>query len=60
MHYAGHPAATAHRMWSGQLLYALGQCMIRHTKRQQLGGEEVLNLPPLHQEDVAGEADTLD
>ena len=29
--------------------------MIRHTKRQQLGGEDVLALPPLHREDVPGE-----
>lgn len=39
---------------ASELLYTLGQCMIRHTKRQRLGGEEVLALPPLHQEDVAG------
>ena len=28
--------------------------MVRHTKRQQLGGEEVLQLPPKHEENVAG------
>lgn len=28
--------------------------MIRHTKKQQLGGEEVLQLPAKHEENVAG------
>ncbi|GAB4812994.1 hypothetical protein N2152v2_000040 [Parachlorella kessleri] len=37
---------------SSALLYALGQCMIRHTKKQTLGGEEVLSLPPLQRDDV--------
>jgi hypothetical protein len=36
-------------------MYTLGQCMIRHTKKQTLGGEEVLSLPPLQHDDVAGE-----
>eukprot|EP00887_Chlorella_sp_A99_P003475 scaffold7.g3475.t1 len=34
------------------LIYALGQSMVRHTKKQVLGGEEVLSLPPKTEEDV--------
>jgi hypothetical protein len=37
------------------LLCALGQTMVRHTKLQVLGGEEVLRLPPKTEETVAGE-----
>ncbi len=36
------------------LLYALEHCMIRHTKLQVLGGEEVLTLPPKTEELVPG------
>lgn len=38
-----------------KLLYCLGQTMIRHTKLQVLGGEEVLKLPPKTEELVPGE-----
>ncbi|KAI3434920.1 hypothetical protein D9Q98_002974 [Chlorella vulgaris] len=34
------------------LMYTLGQTMIRHTKQQVLGGEEVLRLPPKTEETV--------
>ena len=40
---------------SRELLYALGRTLIRHTKRQVLGGEEVLTLPPKTEEEVPGE-----
>ncbi|DBA72541.1 TPA: hypothetical protein ACH3X2_010298 [Trebouxia sp. C0005] len=45
--YSGsmHTRAVAHL-----LLYILGRCMIRHTKLQVLGGEEVLKLPPKTEE----------
>ena len=33
-----------------------GQCMVRHTKKQVLGGEEVLRLPPKTEGTVAGGA----
>ena len=38
----------------GELRYALEHCMVRHTKRQQVGGEAVLALPAKRQEDVPG------
>ncbi len=40
----------------------LHKCMVRHTKLQVLGGEEVLQLPPKTEVDVPGElpASTLD
>ncbi|GAX72705.1 hypothetical protein CEUSTIGMA_g161.t1 [Chlamydomonas eustigma] len=34
------------------LLYTLKECMIRHTKQQVLGGEQVLQLPPKTEEDL--------
>ncbi len=36
------------------LLHVLRACMIRHTKLQVLGGEEVLSLPPKTEELVPG------
>jgi hypothetical protein len=37
-----------------ELLHALGAIMVRHTKRQELGGEQVLQLPPKTEELVPG------
>lgn len=36
------------------LLFTLKQCMVRHTKNQVLSGEQVLQLPPKTEEDLAG------
>ncbi|PSC76011.1 helicase-like transcription factor isoform B [Micractinium conductrix] len=44
---------NAHGMGCPQLVYTLGQTMVRHTKRQVLGGEEVLRLPPKTEDTVA-------
>jgi hypothetical protein len=41
-----------------ELLHALGAIMIRHTKRQELGGEQVLQLPPKTEELVPGKNKT--
>jgi hypothetical protein len=63
--YSGKPffdarvrAAFGNNVFAGgcaELLYTLGATMIRHTKRQVLGGEEVLRLPPKTEELVPGE-----
>jgi hypothetical protein len=37
----------------------LERCMVRHTKRQVLGGQQVLQLPPKVEEDVPGETACL-
>jgi len=37
-----------------ELLHALGAIMVRHTKKQELGGEQVLQLPPKTEELVPG------
>jgi hypothetical protein len=39
-----------------ELLHALGATMVRHTKRQELGGEQVLQLPPKTEEFVPGKS----
>ena len=48
-------AHTYDTVGNPHLLYALGQCTVRHTKLQVLGGEEVLRLPPKTEELVEGE-----
>jgi SNF2-related domain len=42
-----------------ELLHALGAIMVRHTKRQELGGEQVLQLPPKTEELVPGKKEKL-
>ena len=45
--------------WRGSptpLLYVLSKTMIRHTKKQNLGGQEVLQLPPKTETAVPGAA----
>ncbi|KAL4518653.1 hypothetical protein Ndes2437B_g00741 [Nannochloris sp. 'desiccata'] len=45
--------AFGNNVYSGgcpELLHALGAVMVRHTKRQELGGEQVLQLPPKTEE----------
>jgi len=46
------PAAALPRHAS---LALQGQVMVRHTKKQVLGGEEVLRLPPKSEETIPGE-----
>lgn len=49
--------AFGNNVFSGgcpELLHALGAIMVRHTKRQELGGEQVLQLPPKTEELVPG------
>jgi hypothetical protein len=52
------PGTTFHLACSGLgwglLTHILGQTLIRHTKKQVLGGIEVLQLPPKMEELVAG------
>ena len=50
---SGH--CVLRRSGNPALLYTLGQCAVRHTKQQVLGGEEVLRLPPKTEELVEGE-----
>ena len=49
--------AFGNNVFSGgcpELLHALGAIMVRHTKTQELGGEQVLQLPPKTEELIPG------
>jgi SWI/SNF-related matrix-associated actin-dependent regulator of chromatin subfamily A3 len=54
--YVRNPFTVSGRFVSPHtLMYVLGRMLIRHTKLQVLGGEEVLKLPPKTEELVPGE-----